>query len=296
MLNNSIQEQVLKLLNLKDYTTAISGIRPLSGGSINAVYRFEVNKQSYVLKVNDSGKYPEMFEKEAQGLKLLSKHSSFSIPKTIGTGATEGKSFLLMEHIDSAIPKTGFWKDFANKLVSLHRHTSQNNCFGLDHSNYIGSLPQQNNWTQNWHRFYTEQRLIPLFEKGEKHGQFNGVDKENIIHLSDNLHNYIPDEKPALLHGDLWSGNFMVAENGDPCLIDPAVYYGHRETELAFMQMFGGFGAELFQEYASQFPLESGFENRVDLHQLYPLLVHSILFGGHYVQEVKSILAKWGKK
>ncbi|MEX0813545.1 MAG: fructosamine kinase family protein [Chitinophagales bacterium] len=291
MLDADTQNEILKLLQEKNpHFTAIDQVNSLSGGDINAVYKIRSGDAAFVVKQNYADKYPEMFRKEAAGLDLLGKSSAFNIPQVIGTCEASGQSCLVLEYIASSNPKVDFWKGFAHNLVELHQNTSENNCFGLDYSNYIGSLVQPNQWTSNWFEFYAEQRLLPMFQDAYDQGHFTQSDHRRLEQVISNLENNIPNEKPALLHGDLWSGNYLVDEDGNPCLIDPAVYYGHRETELAFMQLFGGFDSKLFEVYQQKFPLEPGFEKRKELHQLYPLLVHSVLFGGHYVQQVRGIL------
>jgi fructosamine-3-kinase len=107
------------------------------------------------------------------------------------------------------------------------------------------------------------------------------------------LQDIFPTEKPSLLHGDLWNGNVLVAEDGMGCLIDPAVYYGHREMYLSMTNLFGGFDRQFYDSYNDQFPLEKNFESRIDIYNLYPLLVHVNLFGGGYVGQVQSILSKF---
>lgn len=293
MLNEAILENLQELLTKQlQIPVIISDVQSLSGGDINDVFKLKSTAGYFVLKQNYADRYPQMFEKEALGLKLLNESSKFRIPKIIGFSEVENQSFLVLEYIQAAYKSADFWEVFAENLAELHKNSSDNG-FGLDYDNYIGSLAQGNQWTENWYNFYAEQRLLPLFHKAFDSGCFNKSDSNNLDRVLLKLPEIIPSEKPALIHGDLWSGNYLIDDNGAPCLIDPAVYYGHRETELAFMQLFGGFDASLYENYHSIFPIESGFQERKDLHQLYPLLVHSVLFGGHYVQQVKGVLNKW---
>jgi len=184
-----------------------------------------------------------------------------------------------------------FWEKFAKQIANLHRHTS--NIFGLDHNNYIGSLNQSNKNHNNWIDFFREERLIFQIKMARDNGKIGN----DIINMFDGfflkLDEIFPVEPPALIHGDLWSGNYMVNKNGEPVIIDPAVYYGNREMDLGMTQLFGGFSAEFYKFYNDFFPLENGWKDRLDYCNLYPLMVHVNLFGGGYIQSVKSILKRF---
>ncbi len=261
--------------------------KPLSGGDINEVFLLECEEGNFVIKRNEAAKFPEMFEAEAKGLRLLGNSSSFRIPKVITTGNLGNSSFLLMEYISQTSPKTNFWRNFSHSLTELHKTTSDK--FGLDHSNYIGSLPQQNVYCGSAGEFYISQRLEPQFKLASTK-EFNFKSKEAFYK---NILDEIPPEAPALIHGDLWRGNFMVSDTGMPVIIDPAVSFGPREMDLAMMQLFGGFETEVFYGYNEYFPLSEGWENRTDIWQLYYLLVHLNLFGSGYLPQVETILNKY---
>jgi fructosamine-3-kinase len=169
-------------------------------------------------------------------------------------------------------------------------HKNYGASFGLDHNNYIGSLKQQNNRKANWVEFFIEERLSVQLKLACDYGRIDHALLKKFESLSVKASSIIPPEKPSLLHGDLWSGNIIADENGQPCVIDPAVYYGHREAEIAFTKLFGGFDPEFYHAYQEQFPLPDGFAKRVDLYNLYPLLVHANLFGGSYLKQAISIL------
>lgn len=267
-------------LNLIEATT-------LSGGDINEVFLLKCVKGSFVVKLNSASKFPEMFTAEAKGLDLLKNSKSFRIPKVVATGVIKEASYLLMEYIPTGSPKPDFWEIFAQNLVTLHKTTQ--NSFGLDHDNYIGSLPQQNTYCQTASEFYISERLEPQFRMASD----NGFQFKNLRKFYKNIAEEIPDEPPALIHGDLWNGNFMVSEEGNPVLIDPAVAFAPREMDLAMMKLFGGFNSSLFEMYDSIFPLKSGWKNRIDLWQLYYLLVHLNLFGSGYLGQVRSVVLKY---
>lgn len=229
-----------------------------------------------------------MFEKEAKGLQLLFDTQTFRIPKVINYGEANGTSYLLLEFIHSTSKKPTFWEDFGRQLAKLHQTTQA--VFGLDHDNYIGSLPQYNVCKiTNAAQFYIEKRLEPQFKLAIE----KGFSFKKLSTFYKNIENEIPNESPALIHGDLWNGNYLVDNSGTPCLIDPAVAFAPREMDLAMMQLFGGFPDVVFTTYDTVFPLEKSWKNRVDLWQLYYLLVHLNLFGNSYYQSVSSIFAKY---
>lgn len=269
----------------------INNISPAYGGSINQTYSFKTTVDSFFIKINDS-RFPDMFKKEKLGLELLREFSKeLIIPKPLYEGEHEHFTFLVMELINSSTsssPSKTFWAQFSKGLARLHKNSAPS--FGLEYDNYIGSLQQINQQKNNWADFFIENRLMTQ----EKMAVDNGLlDKQMRVYMSKlylKIDQLFPDEPPALLHGDLWSGNFMVSNNGEPCIFDPAIYYGHREMDIAMMHLFGGFDRELFESYHAILPLEKDWEKRIELCNLYPLLVHVNLFGSSYSVRVKSIL------
>ena len=265
--------------------------RPVSGGCINRCYQLETSSGNYFLKYNDATLYPEMFASEAKGLKLLAAADAIDVPAVISCGEEGSFSFLILEWIESGRREKNFWADFGMRLAQMHRCTAEKS--GLDHDNYIGSLPQSNRESNNWIDFFIHERLEPQLKLARDSGLIASPDEKSFEKLISKLPQLIPVEKPALLHGDLWNGNFLVNPKGKASLIDPAVYYGHREMDLAMTKLFGGFDSEFYSAYNEVFPLEKGFESRTDIHNLYPLLVHVNLFGGGYVEQVKEILNRF---
>lgn len=262
----------------------------VSGGDINEAYRLDYSNVSFFVKMNNADAYPGMFEKEASGLQLLSKHSDFKVPEVIEVNSHENQAFLLLEYLPSHAREknSSFWEAFGRLLAKMHRVSKAQ--FGLDKANYIGKLPQSNKWQDSWPVFFAEERIMPQWQKARGKGYFNTADNRRVEALLQNLENWVPAEPPALVHGDLWSGNYLPFAERQPALIDPAVYYGHREMDLAMMHLFGGFAPELFSAYQEVYPLEQGWRDRLDIHNLYPLLVHVNLFGGGYAGEVERIL------
>jgi len=261
--------------------------KSLSGGDINDVFLLKCQEGSFVVKLNDALKFPRIFEVEAKGLQLLKQSESFKIPNVIAEGLFQNTSYLLLEYVSLGNKSNIFWESFAEKLAKLHKTSSEQ--FGLDHTNYIGSLPQKNEYLSTATEFYISQRLEPQFKMASD----NGFHFKNLEEFYKNISGEIPSEPPSLIHGDLWNGNYMVSENGKPVLIDPAVAFAPREMDLAMMKLFGGFSEEVFSNYNAIFPLTNGWKDRVPLWQLYYLLVHLNLFGSGYLQQVKGIIKRF---
>jgi fructosamine-3-kinase len=229
-----------------------------------------------------------MFPAEGRGLEWLAETKALRIPEVI---AAE-EDFLALEFLESGSKRVKFDEELGRGLADLHRFSA--GAPGWDFDNFIGPLPQANERTESWAEFYAEQRLRPRFEAAIRSGVAPGKWRSRFENLFERLPALVGDEPMSRLHGDLWGGNLLVGPNGEPCLIDPAVYVGHREVDLAMMKLFGGFPSRVFQSYDEAFPLLSGHELRVHLYQLYPLLVHVNLFGGGYVSSVERALDSLG--
>lgn len=269
----------------------ISEISSIGGGCINEAFSLQTNIGKYFIKYNSASAYPGMFEKEAAGLKILTDANTIEIPQVISTTEVGQYAFLLLEYIETGVKRHSFWIDFGSKLAELHRNT--NEYFGLGHDNYVGSLVQKNNPHPDFLSFFITQRIEPQLTEAFNKGAFSKSETRYFDSLFNALHNIIPVEKPALIHGDLWSGNYLVSANGSPCLIDPAVYYGHREADIAMTQLFGGFDPEFYHAYNQAWPMEKGWQKRMDIFNLYPLLVHVNLFGGSYARQVLHIIRQF---
>ena len=272
----------------------VERVTSLAGGDINLAFELElVSGERLFLKTNPRAP-SEMFAAEARGLVLLAQARALRIPKVVAAStAGERPSFLLLEFIRSGKPRADFADRLGQSLAALHRAGMPS--FGLDHSNFIGSLEQRNRAHPTWAEFYRAERLEPQLRAAIDGGRVPPALARDFERLFQALPELVGDpELPALVHGDLWSGNMHVDEQGAPCLIDPAVYGGQREMDLAMMKLFGGFSARVFAAYHEAFPLSPGHEARVPLYQLYPLLVHVNLFGGGYLDSVRRALAAYG--
>ena len=263
---------------------------PVGGGCINYCYRVAIPGSTYFLKIN-SANYQEMFEAEFLGLKALKNNFSFKVPAPIHTGQLTNSSYLLMEFIESSAMKPDYWDLLGRGLADMHRNTNEH--FGYEIDNYIGKLPQSNRKHENWLDFLIQERYLPQIELATKSRVLPHVKRLKFEELFVKLDQLLTIELPAFLHGDLWSGNLMVGREGEPAIMDPAVYYGHREIELAFTTLFGGFSARFYQVYNENYPLEPGYQDRFELYNLYPLLVHLNLFGSSYLGDIANILDKY---
>jgi len=277
----------------------IQSIEIISGGDINQARLIKTASRtsdqdgtSYFLKMNALPQSLHMFETEAKGLQLLQQSKSILTPKVISFGKAHNTAFLLLAYISPA-PKTDeFWKNFGQSLALLHRNNTQSE-FGLNHQNYIGSLKQTNHFEKNWKAFYINQRIAPQLKLAVDSGKMNTIQMKAFDKLFIKLNELLPIEPASLTHGDLWSGNFLVNKSQQAILIDPAVSYAHREMDIAMTYLFGGFSQTFYNAYQNTYPLAKDFQKRMDIYQLYYLMVHVNLFGGSYIGSVNTILQKY---
>jgi protein-ribulosamine 3-kinase len=253
-------------------------VTPVSGGDIHRAFRVELPGGPAFLKVN-ARPTPGMFAAEAEGLDAL-RGTSLGVPAVLGVG----EGWLALSWIERG---RGGGAALGEGLAALHRRTAP--AFGFGRDNWIGALPQANGWIEDLPTFFATRRLLPQAAgPGVPAAVRRGVER-----LCERLPELLPDEPPALLHGDLWGGNWMADVDGAPWIFDPAVHFGGREAELAFTRLFGGFPPEFHAAYHATWPLSPGFEERVDLWNLYPLLVHANLFGGGYAGSAGRIVGRF---
>ena len=232
-----------------------------------------------------------LFRAEAQGLDLLRVPNGPRIPKLIGFRDAPGDvSFLLLEVIDQGTMDTASQIRIGESLAALHGAPTPHQ-FGLDNNNFIGTLEQENGWLAEWPQFFVERRLWPQIQRAQ-HTLGRSLMRTLNRVLERAIDELKTDEKACKVHGDLWSGNCLIDDEGRPCLIDPAAFYGNREIDLAMMQLFGGFEADCMDAYAQNLPLEPGAERRRDFYQLYFLLVHVNLHGPSWAGQVAQVA--WG--
>jgi fructosamine-3-kinase len=266
--------------------------RRLVGGDINDAFEALLSDDRRIFVKTHPDPPEGMFHAEARGLAWLDEANAIRIPRVLAV--SDGRpAFLALELLTSRKRRADFDETLGRALAVLHAFGAPS--FGLHHDNFIGRLAQSNQPHSDWASFYWSERIEPQLRLASD----RGLMRSSTLRRFDRLHRALPDlvgspEPPARLHGDLWGGNLHVDGLGAPCLIDPAVYGGHREVDLAMMRLFGGFGPRVFAAYEEAYPLASGAAQRVSLYQLYPLLVHVNLFGGSYVASVERALGACG--
>jgi protein-ribulosamine 3-kinase len=276
---NPVSSYVERVLNKR-----VVSIAALGGGSIATAMKATLSDGETVF-VKTSPQHKEMFAKEADGLRELARSGAVKTPAVLYADET----LLILEFLAVSSPPNRriFFEDFGRRFAALHRATSSS--FGFCEDNFIGSTPQQNlPRSESWREFYYTRRLEYQITLAERNGYSNAELRGMFHALGRRMDELIPEdgEPPALLHGDLWAGNFLCLEGGMPAIIDPAVYYGHREADLAMPLLFGGFGDSFYASYAESFPLNEGWQRRVELYKLYHLLNHLNLFGEGYYSQV----------
>ena len=294
----------------------VRNVAHVGGGSINEAYRLEGTDGSrYFLKLNDARHLP-MFIAEATGLDAIAATQTIRVPQPIAHGTTNSNSFLVLEYLE--LNSRGNARLLGARLAALHRctspplpcrervgervdtlHSRTSSCFGFSQDNFIGTTLQPNGWKDNWVGFWRERRLgfqLRLAAQNGYGGKLQTLGEKLLDALPAFFDGYAP--QPALLHGDLWSGNNAFLADGTPVIFDPAPYYGDRECDLAMTELFGGYPADFYAAYRAAYPLDVGYAARKGLYNLYHILNHANLFGGGYamqaVQMMKRLLALAG--
>lgn len=254
--------------------------RTVAGGDINDAWRVRLGDDRVAFVKSHADPPPGMYAAEAAGLEWLRAADALAIPEVLAHADGPG-GFLALSWVErgSASPRGN--EALGRGLAELHRVGAST--WGAVDDNFIGPLAQSNASARTWSEFYAERRLRPLVRRAFDAGLLSDGDRETLDAVLAGMATRVgPEEPPARLHGDLWAGNHLFDAQGIPYLIDPAVYAGHREVDLAMMRLFGGYDARVFEAYAEAWPLAAGWRSRVGLYQLYPLLVHLNLFGASY--------------
>jgi fructosamine-3-kinase len=293
MLSKSVETAITNFLShhFSDKDITLRHVSGVSGGSINSAYKLTTSRGNFFVKTNHASRFPEMFQKEEKGLALLRNAGALAVPEVLLADTAGEESFLLLEYVETTKERKDFWEDFGKSLVQLHQHRAKQ--FGLDHDNYMGSLHQHNDQHDDWVTFFIEERLQRQVMLARDSGRMGQSDVAAFDRLYQRLPEIFPPTSPSLLHGDLWSGNFMTGSHGYACLIDPAVYYGHPEIDIAMSTLFGGFSSRFYESYYSHNPFPGNYRERLPIYNLYPLLVHVNLFGGSYLSSVQQTLRRF---
>lgn len=268
--------------------------RSIGGGCINQAYCITNGAQRFFVKLNTPGNLL-MFEAEATSLMEIHRSETLRIPLPICYGQNDQTAWLVLEYLDLNSSMHGKAADLGKQLAAMHRTTSKQ--FGWVRDNTIGKTLQINTPSSDWVNFWRMQRLgfqLDLAKTNGHNGKLQKLGEQLLI----NLDKFFPDASPlpALLHGDLWSGNYAYDGNGNPVLFDPAVYYGDREADIAMTELFGGFPADFYSAYRYDYPLDSGYNIRKLVYNLYHILNHLNLFGSSYrhqtEQTINTLLAE----
>ena len=269
-----------------------SNVFPLSVSVDVGTYRVELaDTRQLFLKWRRSD--PEPLVAEKTGLDLLATaESGLVIPGFLAFDLdNESGAYLAIDWLKPAPTDSQHWTEFGRGLARLHKHVSDR--YGFASDNFIGLSPQQNGWSIRWSQFFLECRLEPQVTWAQERGRWSSGWDRWYASLAARIDEILPGHPGAsLLHGDLWSGNAMATSSG-PAIFDPAVYYGHREADLAMTRLFGGFAAEFYDAYDSVWPLEAGYEERFDVYNLYHLINHLNIFGATYATSVERILKRF---
>ncbi|MCR5161233.1 MAG: fructosamine kinase family protein [Lachnospiraceae bacterium] len=268
--------------------------KPVCGGDINDACAVTLDDGTVIFMKTNTSSAISNFRAEAAGLDCIRGTGTIRCPQVLAAGTDHGSAFLLMEFIAGAPRIRDYWETFAAELAAMHKaKTAEKDAlFGFGSDNYIGSSVQINARRGTWTDFFRDCRLGPQFRSAMEY--FDGEDRKRITRLLSNLDKYLTEpERPALLHGDLWSGNVITGPDGKAWLIDPAVYYGHPEADIAMTELFGGFPSVFYQAYRSAAGLSPDYPERRDLYNLYQLLNHLNLFGSMYLSSVRSILRRY---
>ena len=262
--------------------------RPISGGCIHrAECRTGVDGRRYFVKRNRL-QHASNLAAEARGLAELASAKAVRVPEVIAQGSTDTEAFLVLEYIEMRPLTDSAQARLGEQLAAQHRVVSERG-FGFDGDNFIGATPQGNPWIDDWITFYREHRLRPQVQLARRQGLALASAGALFEKLPTFFDGY--DPAPSLLHGDLWGGNASADENGQPVLFDPACYYGDREADIAFTEMFGGFSPAFYETYNAAWPLDDGYALRKRLYNLYHELNHYNLFGGGYGHSAEQSVA-----
>jgi fructosamine-3-kinase len=267
---------------------AIANTKSVSGGCINQGYQVSSKNRTYFVKLNDVSQV-DMFVAEALGLKQMYATKTITVPQPICWGTAANSSYIVLQWLDLGGGNNQSWTEMGRQLAAMHRVGTSKD-FGWSRNNTIGSTPQINTWMDNWADFFAEQRIGYQLKLAKRRGG-NFPDQNRVV---DAVRNKLNERQPqaSLVHGDLWSGNAAISSDGTPIILDPATYYGDRETDLAMTELFGGFPTAFYHGYNQAWELDSGYRQRKSIYNLYHVLNHFNLFGGGYASQAQTIIQR----
>ena len=269
---------------------------PVSGGDINRAYALFLSDGSKLFMKVNRKENQDFFRAESEGLRAIRRTGTVRVPEVIAMGTGDNEAYLLLEHIESGMRTRRSSGKLGEALAAMHLADTEDilpgGRFGFTDDNFIGAGIQLNEPEDSWTDFFVNKRLLPQFERAASY--FSREDSRNTELFLGKIHNYLNEPaKPSLLHGDLWAGNYMIDIYGEPWLIDPAVYVGHPEADLAMTELFGGFDRAFYDAYSEAAGIEPDYKDRRDIYNLYHLLNHLNLFGAGYLGSVRSIIRRY---
>lgn len=274
----------------------IKAVRPVAGGDINDAHLVLLNDGRRIFLKENLERNIRFFETEQTGLAAIRDTGTIGVPEVMKTGIASGRAYLMMEYLEAAPEKKDFWERFGRDLAAMHRADSSKwtpgGKYGFTGDNFIGAGKQVNCVYEDWIPFFRDCRLEVQYRWAQEY--FDASARSAMQRLLDHLEEYlIEPEQPSLLHGDLWGGNFVTGPDGYAWLIDPAVYVGHAEADLAMTELFGGFAPAFYDAYREAGSILPGYADRREIYNLYHLLNHLNLFGGGYYGAVMHILRRY---
>lgn len=304
-----LREQIEAALAGLGGAGGLARARAVEGGDINAAHALATDSgRRLFLKTNASAP-AGFFECEAEGLRALRETGAIRAPEPLAVGGAgsadepgddpTGNSdapvggFIIMEFIETAAPAEGFAEDLGRRLAALHRVRGPR--FGFASDNFVGLTPQSNAESEMWSEFFARRRFEPMIARLDAKGLATGELRRGVDRIVGKLDATLGGGReviPSLVHGDLWSGNFLSDEAGAPTLIDPSVHYADREVDLAMTELFGRFDPDFYAAYREAWPLDAGYEERREIYNLYHLLNHLLMFGLSYMTGVMNSIRR----
>ena len=284
--------------SIKGESVSIESEERIRGGDVNEAWKLHLSDGTELFMKTNGNRNADFFKAEGDGIKAIADTNTIAVPKIYGYGTDEERnlSFLIMEVIAKAEKGENFWSNFAESLAAMHKSPTEQfvegGKYGLFEDNYIGAGKQINTPKDTWVEFFAECRLKVMYERVKD--VLADADRNRIEYILSEPEKYLVEPlRPSLVHGDLWSGNFIVGADGRAWLMDPAVYVGNAEVDIAMTELFGGFRFEFYQEYHKVGLIMPGYEDRRDIYNLYHMLNHVNLFGRAYLGSVHTLLHKY---
>lgn len=261
------------------------------GGEINSYHKLLTDQGVFFVKAHHLEERPRMFEREISGLEALRKIQCLDVVRSFGTTSLENYELLFLDYLEPAPPSSNYWEMLGAGLAAMHRHSSKS--FGFSDDNFIHGQVQLNHRQSKWGSFFINNRLLPNIRRAFEQQRLEPdllTRLEKFMKLAEVV---FPEEPPALLHGNLWNKHLLTNVKGEPVLISPSPYYGHREMDLAMTRLVGTFPDEFYKAYQDAYPLQPEWELRLDFGHVYYLLVYLNAYGAPYVQTLEEKLNKW---